>query len=112
LLRHRHGVCHFSPPLQLQAIHLLKSYRSAWEFESFALRAAGTKNQQSVPIAFVSQFLVLLAPMWINAFDYMVMGRMIYFFIPDQKVFGIKGIKIAKIFVWLDIASFLVQVTG
>jgi hypothetical protein len=85
---------------------------SAWEFASFALRVAGTKNQQSTPIAFVSQILVLLAPMWVNAFDYMVMGRMIYFFVPDQKVFGIKGIKIAKIFVWLDILSFLVQVTG
>ena len=85
---------------------------SAWEFASFALRVAGTKNQQSTPIAFVSQILVLLAPMWVNAFDYMVMGRMIYFFVPDQKVFRIRGIKIAEIFVWLDILSFLVQVTG
>jgi hypothetical protein len=40
------------------------------------------------------------------------MGRMIYFFVPEQKIFGIKGIKIAKIFVWLDILSFLTQVGG
>lgn len=85
---------------------------SAWEFASFALRVAGTKNQQSTPIAFVSQILVLLAPMWVNAFDYMVMGRMIYFFVPEQKVWGIKGIKIAKIFVWLDVLSFFTQVAG
>lgn len=83
-----------------------------WELTSFALRAAGTRNQQSVPLAFVSQILVLLAPMWINAFVYMVMGRMIYFFIPSQQIIGIKGIKIAKIFVWLDIISFLTQVGG
>ncbi|KAE8453202.1 hypothetical protein EG329_011269 [Mollisiaceae sp. DMI_Dod_QoI] len=83
-----------------------------WEFASFAIRSAGTKNQQSTPLAFVSQILVLLAPMWINAFCYMVMGRMIYFFVPSQKIFGIKGIKIAKIFVWLDVLSFLTQLGG
>jgi hypothetical protein len=85
---------------------------AAWEFLSFGIRAASTKNQQSVPLAFASQILLLLAPMWINGFVYMVMGRMIYFFVPEQKVFGIKGIKIAKIFVWLDVASFLTQVGG
>src|SRR6187402_1449723 len=84
----------------------------AWEFASFATRSAGAKNQQINALAFVSQLLVLLAPMWVNAFAYMVMGRMIYFFVPEQKVFGIKGIKIAKIFVWLDVASFLTQVGG
>ncbi|KAH7410839.1 RTA1 like protein-domain-containing protein [Cadophora sp. MPI-SDFR-AT-0126] len=84
----------------------------AWEFASFSLRSAGTRNQQSVPLAFASQILVLLAPMWINAFVYMVLGRMIYFFTPSQQVFRIKGIKIAKIFVWLDILSFLTQVGG
>jgi hypothetical protein len=85
---------------------------STWEFASFSIRVAGTKNQQSEPLAFVSQILVLLAPMWVNAFDYMVMGRMIYFFVPEQKIWGIKGIKIAKIFVWLDILSFFTQVAG
>ena len=83
---------------------------ATWEFASFVTRTLGSKNQQSAALAFVSQLLVLLAPMWVNAFDYMVMGRMIYFFVPEQKIFGIKGVKIAKIFVWLDILSFLTQV--
>ena len=83
-----------------------------WEFLSFSIRTVGTKNQQNSGLAFASQLLVLLAPMWINAFVYMVLGRMIYFFVPEQKVWGIKGIKIAKIFVWLDVASFLTQVAG
>ena len=64
---------------------------SAWESASFALRVVGTKNQQSTPIASVSQILVLLAPMWVNAFDYMVLGRMIYFFVPEQKIWGSEG---------------------
>ena len=83
-----------------------------WEFASFSLRAVGAKHQESEAIATVSQILVLLAPMWINAFLYMVMGRMIYFFVPEKKVLGIKAIKIAKVFVWLDIASFITQLGG
>ncbi|RFU35114.1 hypothetical protein B7463_g1244, partial [Scytalidium lignicola] len=85
---------------------------SLWEFASFAIRSASTKNQQSEQLAFWSQLLVLLAPMWVNAFDYMVLGRMIHFFIPEKKVWRIKSTQIAKIFVWLDILSFLTQLAG
>jgi hypothetical protein len=49
---------------------------------------------------------------WINAFDYMLLGRMVYFFVPEQKIWRFKGIKIAKIFVWLDVLSFLTQLGG
>ncbi|KAH8590580.1 RTA1 like protein-domain-containing protein [Bisporella sp. PMI_857] len=83
-----------------------------WEFASFSIRAPATRNQQEDGYVYPSVILMLLAPMWINAFVYMVMGRMIYFYIPDQKVWAFKGIKIAKIFVWLDVISFLVQVGG
>src|SRR5277367_18407 len=40
---------------------------ATWEFSSFALRSAGAKNQQSTALAFASQILVLLAPLWLNA---------------------------------------------
>lgn len=82
---------------------------TSWELASFAIRSAGTKMQQNVALATVSQILVLLAPIWVNAFIYMVLGRMIYFFVPEQKIWGIRGIQIAKIFVWLDVLSFLTQ---
>lgn len=85
---------------------------AAWELSSFAIRSVSTRNQQNSALATVSQILVLLAPLWVNAFVYMVMGRVIYFFVPEKKVFGIKGIKIAKIFVWLDVLSFITQVGG
>jgi hypothetical protein len=83
-----------------------------WEFASFGIRVAGTKNQQSTWMATVSQILLLLAPMWINAFDYMVVGRMIYYYVPEKHIWNIKGTKITKIFVWLDIASFITQAVG
>lgn len=85
---------------------------ATWETGGFAFRVVGSKNQQTSIFSFMAQFLVLLAPMWVNAFVYMVLGRMIYFFVPQKEVWGIKSIKIAKIFVWLDILSFLVQATG
>jgi hypothetical protein len=85
---------------------------AAWEFFSFALRSAGAKNQQSTALAFASQILVLLAPLWLNAFDYMVLGRMIYFFLPEQKIWGISARKLAVWFVCVDILSFLTQLGG
>jgi len=85
---------------------------AAWEFISFALRSAGAKNQQSVPLAFASQILVLLAPLWLNAFDYMVLGRMIHYFLPEKKIWGIRARRLAVWFVCADILSFLTQLGG
>ncbi|KZP21951.1 hypothetical protein FIBSPDRAFT_931388 [Athelia psychrophila] len=82
-----------------------------WETASFVLRTLGTRYQQNVTFATVSQILVLLAPLWINAFDYMVLGRMVYYFLPEQKLY-IKATRFSVCFVWLDVTSFLVQLGG
>jgi hypothetical protein len=42
----------------------------------------------------------------------MIVGRMIYFFLPEKKVYHIKATSLAKLFIWLDIFSFIVQVAG
>jgi hypothetical protein len=47
--------------------------------------------------------LVLVSPLWINAFVYMIMGRMIYNFIPAQKIAGIPARKFGLYFVLFDI---------
>lgn len=47
--------------------------------------------------------LILVAPLWTNAFAYMVMGRMTWHFMPEQKVFKIKAWRMGTIFVMLDI---------
>ncbi|EEP82546.1 predicted protein [Uncinocarpus reesii 1704] len=56
-----------------------------------------------------AQILIILAPLWLNAFIYMVLGRMIYFFLPEQKCFGISAKRLTLIFVILDVTAFLVQ---
>lgn len=48
----------------------------------------------------------------INAFDYMVFGRMIYYFLPSQRLFKIRASIIALVFVSLDIISFVIQLVG
>lgn len=42
----------------------------------------------------------------------MVGARMVYFGLPDKKIWGIPAIKLTVIFVWLDITCFIVQLAG
>ncbi|KAJ7123082.1 RTA1 like protein-domain-containing protein [Mycena epipterygia] len=83
-----------------------------WEFSSFVTRAISTKFQQNVGVALVTQILVLLAPLWVNAFDYIVLGRMIHFFLPSHSMLGISGSLLGLSFVLLDVVSFVIQLVG
>jgi hypothetical protein len=42
----------------------------------------------------------------------MTIARLIYYIIPDQKVWGIRATLLTKLFVWLDVVAFLVQSVG
>jgi hypothetical protein len=48
----------------------------------------------------------------LNAFDYMVLGRMIHLFIPTHSVMGIRASWLSVVFVLLDIGSFVIQLYG
>lgn len=47
--------------------------------------------------------LILVAPLWTNAFVYMVVGRMVWTFLPNHKLGGIKAWRFGMGFVILDI---------
>jgi hypothetical protein len=83
-----------------------------WEAGAYCARIFGTKDQQSIAELLTFQVLVLLAPLWVNAFDYMVLGRMIQHFVPNHSIFGIRASTLSVYFVLLDIGSFIVQVYG
>ncbi|KDN67771.1 putative RTA1 domain-containing protein [Colletotrichum sublineola] len=85
---------------------------SIWETLAFVFRAASSKQQQSDGIYLVFQIFILLAPIWVNAFAYMTLGRMIYFFHPSRSLLHIPASTFAAIFVGLDFVSFAVQLTG
>ncbi|KAK1149810.1 hypothetical protein N8T08_003361 [Aspergillus melleus] len=56
--------------------------------------------------------LILIAPLWTNAFVYMVMGRMVWNFTDDAQVLRVKPWRFGLFFVILDIIAFIVQVYG
>ncbi|OHW97477.1 RTA1 domain-containing protein [Colletotrichum incanum] len=85
---------------------------SIWETLAFISRAASSKQQQSDGIYLVFQIFILLAPIWVNAFAYMTLGRMIYFFHPSRSLLHIPASTFAAIFVSLDVISFAVQLAG
>ncbi|KAM5347803.1 hypothetical protein ACJ41O_007627 [Fusarium nematophilum] len=85
---------------------------SIWEMMAFFFRAISTKHQQSTGIYLVFQIFILLAPIWVNAFAYMSLGRMVYYFLPSRSIFHMPAATIAAFFVALDIISFIVQLVG
>ncbi|PWY74292.1 hypothetical protein BO70DRAFT_341099 [Aspergillus heteromorphus CBS 117.55] len=106
-------VCH-----GVQAFMFKKKYAwvimmgASWELIAFIFRALLTLHQSNSGYDTGYTIMFLLAPLWINAFLYMTLGRLVYFFIPEQKLVGIAAKSYGRIFVWLDIVAFLVQLVG
>ncbi|OGE52285.1 hypothetical protein PENARI_c010G11501 [Penicillium arizonense] len=88
------------------------SMGSAWELVAFIFRALQTRHQNNENYATIYTIFFLLAPIWINAFLYMTLGRIIYFYLPQRKLAGISAQRYGIIFVTLDIIAFLVQLAG
>jgi hypothetical protein len=76
---------------------------SIWELLSFIIRCIAIEHPTSQGAYDPSFILFLLAPLWINAFDYMLLGRMVYHYLPNQRLFGIRAQRMAVYFVLLDI---------
>lgn len=74
-----------------------------WETASFSIRGVSIQNQESQALYSTHFILFLLAPLWINAFAYMLLGRMVYFFLRDQKLYRIRAQRMTLYFVGLDI---------
>jgi RTA1 like protein len=85
---------------------------SFWECGGYVFRSLGVTAQKNEGWATTQSLLILLAPLWINAYVYMLLGRMVHFFLNKRKVYGIKAKHFTWIFVSLDVVSFLVQATG
>jgi len=83
-----------------------------WQLLAFVFRIISIDNPTNGSMYSIWFILILVAPLWINAFVYMVMGRMIYNFLPAHKLFGIKAWRFGLYFVLLDITAFLVQAGG
>lgn len=78
---------------------------SAGGLETLAMitRCLSIQYATSEPLYAIWFVLILVSPLWINAFVYMIVGRMVYNFIPAQKIAGIPARKFGLYFVLLDI---------
>jgi hypothetical protein len=85
---------------------------TSWETASFVFRVLGARDPRNELYNTGSQILVILAPLWVNAFAYMVMGRLVYYWLLSKSVWNIKARKMTKFFVWFDVFTFLVQLGG
>jgi RTA1 like protein len=85
---------------------------AAWETGGFTMRLLGARDPRTQAFSIGSNLLILLSPLWVNAFAYMVVGRMIYYWLPNKSVWKLKARTITSWFVWLDVITFLVQATG
>ncbi|KAJ6602640.1 RTA1 like protein-domain-containing protein [Mycena vulgaris] len=102
----------------IQAIHYRKKFcwvvimAGIWETSGLTLRVFSVLNTTSPAFGTPSQILILLAPIWINAFLYVLMSRFVYFFVPEKHVGGINAQRLSLCFVLLDITAFLMQAGG
>jgi hypothetical protein len=74
-----------------------------WETASFVIRIISIQYPTSQGAYDPSFILFLLAPLWINAFDYMLLGRMVYHYLPNKRLFGIRAERMTMCFVLLDL---------
>src|SRR5690348_5998954 len=83
-----------------------------WEAIAFGIRFVQTHHQDSGYLNLAFQMFYFLAPLWINGFLYMTLGRMIHFYDERKQLAGLSARGFTRLFVACDIISFVVQVAG
>lgn len=83
-----------------------------WELGGYASRTISITRQGEAGVYSAQQLLILLAPLWVNAFIYMTLGRMLHFCLENDRFGGVRARRITLVFVLFDITAFLVQAGG
>lgn len=86
-----------------QAFCLVIIIGALWETAAFAIRIVSARHPTHKGSYDTSFLLVLLAPICINAFDYMVVSRVVRTFLDNERVLGLRGSVLGKLFVCFDI---------
>lgn len=69
----------------------------------FAFRILSIQNPDASIWYTLWFVIILVAPLLTNAYVYMIMGRMVYNFLPDGKLFNVQARRFGLYFVLLDI---------
>ncbi|KAM0141532.1 hypothetical protein ACHAO1_001720 [Botrytis cinerea] len=79
---------------------------------AYIFRVISIKNPASFGNYAAWFILILIAPLFTNAFAYMVMGRMIWNYAIEAKIWKITAWRFGLYFVILDVAALLIQIYG
>ncbi|CAK7230253.1 hypothetical protein SBRCBS47491_007524 [Sporothrix bragantina] len=101
-----------------QAAHYKKTYcwviimSTLWQLLTYIFRTISIQTPASFGNYAAWFVLILVAPLWTNAFAYMVFGRLVHNYTPDRKLWGLPASRFGLVFVVLDIVAFVIQVYG
>ncbi|CAM1507661.1 Fc.00g073020.m01.CDS01 [Cosmosporella sp. VM-42] len=102
----------------VQAIHYRKPYSciiimsALWQTLTYVFRSLSIREPASFGDYAAWFILILVAPLWTNAYVYMVFGRMVWNYTAERRLWRIQAWQFGLIFVVLDIVAFIVQVLG
>lgn len=83
-----------------------------WQTFTYIFRTVSIQNPDSFNFYAAWFVLILVAPLWTNAFVYILFGRMVRTYTDQGQLWRIKPSHFGLIFVVLDIVAFVVQVYG
>ncbi|KFY03682.1 hypothetical protein O988_01308 [Pseudogymnoascus sp. VKM F-3808] len=114
----------YAIPLFVQTYQTFIRYRSYYfwvvfagallEVGGYAARTVAIKHLDQIPPYAVQSSLVIIAPIFIGAGDYMLVSRLCLAVLPSHliRIYGFSTRKLTRIFISADIISFLIQVSG
>ncbi|KAH7229874.1 hypothetical protein BKA60DRAFT_646233 [Fusarium oxysporum] len=79
---------------------------------AYLFRILSIKNPASLGLYAAWFVLILIAPIWTNAFVYMILGRMVWNFSKTGKLLGLSAWRVGQLFVILDVIAAVVQIYG
>lgn len=83
-----------------------------WQTLTYIFRTLSIQNPASYGNYAAWFILILVAPLWTNAYAYILFGRMVWGYTTTHELWRIKAWQFGVIFILLDIVAFVVQVAG
>ncbi|KAF7872208.1 hypothetical protein EAF04_003133 [Stromatinia cepivora] len=102
----------------IQAVFYKKAYSffiiaaSIWGLTAFILRVSSTHNQQDSVLELLSSILALTISPPTNAYHYILLGRIVYHYLANRSLLGIRAQFLALPFLGLNAAAFVLEVVG
>lgn len=70
---------------------------------AFILRILVIQTLDLDPVYEAQFVLILIAPLWMNAYDFVMLGRLVNYCMPDRKLLRVPARRIAVMFVCSDV---------